>query len=298
MSDPRSLLPAASAALALLLAATPAWSEDAPAKAPWRAQANSSIRYFDKEGVLAVETVNQTYALTGDHLSGRADKGERLVLRMRIATTEILGDKGVEGEVTVAAWTMGSDLNAKPLYSVSVAGLSARAAHNFLFFERGTDEVEWQSIYQLGTGKHLFDSAGPPVLFDIALDADSWSERVAGLYLPPDDDPDPRLKQAATVGVLTYAAPDSDAGILHELIVTHDDHDTVSSLRSYWTGEEGWHIAVSPEPREGGSAAEPRMTLSFFGIVGASLVIPIHQDDFDLEHAEVPPGFHLARWQR
>jgi hypothetical protein len=246
----------------------------------------------------AVEIVNQTYALTGDHLSGRADKAERLVLRARIATTEVEGDKGVEGKVTVTAWVMGADLDGPPLYSIALSGVSAHAANNFLVFERGTEDAQWQSIYQLGTGKRLFDCAGTPVVFAIALDADRWSDRLAGLYLPPDDAADPRLKRPEIVGILTYAAPDSDAGVLHELVITQDDHDQAAQLRSYWTGEEDWRLSVSPDPSQGGGAGEPKMTIGFFGTITAKLVIPIPGDDFDLEHAELPAGFHLARWQR
>ena len=283
----------------LLLLSVPARAEEMAPIKPGGTEAPSSLRYFTEDQQQGVETINRAYELTDDHAPGHPGDSGRIVLKSEIRTKELIGDEGVDGHVAIDAWLIGADFSTKPLYSIAVEGSSFRHLDNQLIVERGTGgDSDWQSVYRTGTGRHLFDVAGAAVPFRIREDASRWGPRIAGLYLIPDDESDPDLKGKEIVGLLGYTATEAEPGTVHQLLLTCDDAQEAVALRAFWSGEEQWNIAVDPVFGDGsGAALAAKLTLTLFGEAKARIVIPIVQDDFDLEHAALPAGLHLARWK-
>ena len=73
-----------------------------------------------------------------------------------------------------------------------------------IVIDRGLEEVEWWSVYRLGTGQHLFDTYVP--LLGFSISSAEVDLRYIGLEVPPDNTPDPRLKRPDIVAVVTYAS--------------------------------------------------------------------------------------------
>jgi len=283
----------------LLLPSVAPRAEDLTPIKPGSVEATSSIRYFTQDQQQGVETINRAYELTDDHAPGRAGENGRIVLKSELRTKKLIGDEGVEAHITIEARLIGQDPDTKPLYTIAVEGSSFQHLDNLLIVERGTGgDAVWQSVYRTGTGRHLFDVSGAFVPFRIRENASRWGPRIAGLYLIPDDEADAELKRPEIVGLLGYAASEAEPGTLRRLLLTCDDPKRAVSLRAFWTGEEEWNIAV--EPSFGTASAIPgtaTLTLTLFGEAKARITIPIAKDDFDLEHAELPAGLHLARWK-
>jgi hypothetical protein len=57
----------------------------------------------------------------------------------------------------------------------------------------------------------------------------TFVDRYAGLYVPPDDAKDARLRDKHAVAVLSYV---SDGGLLREALLTCDDTTRAADLRS------------------------------------------------------------------
>ena len=254
-----------------------------PPKKPLQSQSPSTVTYSREDDSEVVEITNINFELAGSGIPGRpAD--ERLILRKRTRTRDVVGDIGLEAESTIEAWPLGSDLNQKPLYSLTVSGIEPTTKNNeLLVVSRGLEEVEWWSVYKLGTGSHLLDTYVPLLEFPVRQ-----GQRYAGLEVPPDDTPDARLRAPNVVAVLTYA---SGERVIREVLITCDDRNRAQLLRSYADasrtlahGAAGIRIAISQ------NAATPRRLVT--------IDIPIAHDDLDLAHAQIPAGVHLAAWKR
>src|ERR1700722_9008946 len=126
---------------------------------PLHSQASSSIDYTTApDGSNTVEIRNVAYEITGNNVPGRPPD-DRLLLRKIIRTKEVLGDIGVEANLTLEAWRLGDDLRNRSLYTLTVSGDDGNVHDNALFVvSRGLEEVEWWSVYKLGSGQHLFDT--------------------------------------------------------------------------------------------------------------------------------------------
>ena len=265
----------------------------APKKAqPVQAQSASTVSYTSgKDGEEVVEIVNVAYDVTGDSLPGQ--QGKRLLLRRTERSRQILGDKGVEGTVTLEAWPLGADLKRPPLYSVKVPAIEAHTVEGELWLvDRALDpDTSWWSVYKVGTGQHLFDTYVE--LLRLTVSRENGNPRYAGLEIPPDDAADSRLKEPHVVGVVSYA---SGERVIREAIITCSDAKRAQDLRSY---ADTVHVASLVESAGGDRIlrflyrdpypATPHDTV---------VTIPVVKDDLDLAHAQAPAGIRVAPWRR
>ena len=264
-------------------------------KKPFQAQSASTVAFSVKDGQETAEITNVAYEMTGSGIPGRPSN-ERLVLRKTTHTKEIVDDIGTEASTTVQAWPLGIDLKQKPLYSLTVEGVDAKTvATDLLVISRGLEEVEWWSVYKLGSAAHLFDTYVP--LLQFALGWEQRQPRYAGVEIPPDDAPDPRLRAPNIVAVLTYASADR---VIREALITCDNGDLATLLRSYADSTHKAIVNEKPLPK-GGSSYSITVT------VGPTLpsppasyavTIPIAKDDLDFAHATTSPALHIAPWKR
>ena len=256
---------------------------------PFQAQSTSSISStLSADGSQTVEIRNISYELAGAAIPGRS-ADERLLLRKTLHSKEVIGDIGVDASVTVDAWRFGDNPAQKPLYSLTASGTEIRTLDNLLVASRGVEEVEWWSVYKLGSGQHLFDTYVPLVSFSISRD--TVKMRYVGLEVPPDDATDARLKQPNVVAVLTYAAEDR---VIREALVTCDDTRQAAQLRSF--ADEMRTVSVEEKPSR---AIRIVFTASYPSPPNPVEVrLPVAADDLDLAHAQLPARLHVAAWRR
>ena len=268
-----------------------------------QAQSSSSINsHTEADGEQIVEIRNVSYEITGTDIPGRP-RDQRLLLRKTTRSKQTLGDIGQDATVTLEAWRWGDDPRQKPLYAVTASGTDGHTMDNAIFIaSRGLEEVEWWSIYKLGTGQHLFDSYVPLLSFSISREI--LTTRYVGLEAPPDDTRDARLKQPNVVAVLTYASEDR---VIREALLTADDPRRAVLLRSY--ADVTRSVSMSEEAPTGAPAAakkaEPSRVLKILFRENypsppnpVELAIPIQNDDLDLAHARLPAGIRAAIWRR
>jgi hypothetical protein len=239
------------------------------------------------------------YEVTGTSIPGLPPE-QRLILRKTTRSQQVLDEVGVEATISLEAWPFPADLNQKPIYSLNVSGTDGRTVDAALFVvSRGLEEVDWWSVYKLGTAEHLFDTYVPLVGFSISREV--VTQRYVGLEAPPDDASDARLTQPNVVAVLTYAAP---ARVIREALITCDDAQRARLLRSYSDTSRKVSLVESPIPGAQ-NTAEPQRTLhiSFSELYPSApdtvtLQVPVGGDDLDLARAQLPPKFHISAWQR
>ena len=253
---------------------------------PVQDQSAASFRYDPKKDEPTIQIQSVAYELIDANLPGRpAD--ERLVLRKTSRSKYIIGDIGFEATTTVEAWPLGTDLKQKPLYSVTQTGNDCRTVDGaLLVFARGTEEVDWWSVHQGGTGRHLFDTVVPLLAFSTSRG--TLTKRYAGLEVPADDAKDARLKEPHVVGVITYA---SGQRVIREALLISDDLKQAADLRSF--ADESWTMSYVARSlrivftQNSPSPANP-----------VTVTIPITRDDLDLTRAQLPPHVHIAAWKR
>ena len=270
---------------------------------PVRAESTSSVSSTPTaNGSQLVEIRNVSYEVTGADVPGLATD-ERLMLRKTTHLKETMGDIGVDGTILLEAWRFGDDLGEKPRYTLSVSGTDGRTMDNAIFIaSRGLEEVDWWSIYRLGTGLHLFDTYVPLVSFSISKQF--LTTRYVGLDVPSDEISDTRLKQPNVVAVLTYASAER---VLREALLTCDDADQAALLRSYADTTrsvsmvEGESVAATGKSKP----QEPSRTLklSFSQNYPSpsdtkQVLIAVHGDDLDFAHAQLPARMHMSAWHR
>jgi hypothetical protein len=277
----------------LVAAAFALTSRQATADSPGSAQATSSVVLGEQDGARTLEITNVTFEITNSFVPGRP-QDERLLLRKTAKSREVVGDEGIEATVTIEAWPLGSDLAAKPLYAVTLDGIDATTEDSaVLVFDRGTEEVDWWSVYKLGTGEPLFDSYVP--VLHLSLSRDVQTPRYVGFEVPPDDVANPKLREPHVVGVLTYASADQ---VIHRLLLTCSDANRATELRSFADTMR----TLSLEEK-GDTAAEPAQTLhlrwsAFFPSAPNPITasIPIASDDLDAAHAHLPACMKVQAW--
>ena len=63
---------------------------------------------------------------------------------------------------------LGTDLGQKPSYGITLQAAGAKVMNqSILVFDRGLEEVQWWSVYDLAKGQHLFDTYVPVTEFSI-----------------------------------------------------------------------------------------------------------------------------------
>jgi hypothetical protein len=249
-------------------------------------QAPSKLLYSVDKSSETVDITNVAFEVIGPGIPGRP-VDERLALRKTTQTKQVLDEVGIEATTTIAAWPLGSDFTEKPVYSITVYGTDPRTFNSeVLVVSRGLEEVEWWSVYKLGTGEHLFDTDVPLVQF--SAKRDERDLRYLGIEVPPDDTVDTRLRAPNVVAVLTYA---SSGGVIREALLTSDSAQNARLLRSF---------ADSTRTLE---FVNGRIVLSISRNYPSrpstvSIVVPVAGDDMDLAKAQLPPGIHAAAWKR
>jgi len=282
--------------------ACPAFDSVATAQTPpISAQSASSFSYGTKDGQQTITITNVTFQAIQPYLPERKNT-KRLVLRTATRTTEVVDDIGIQGSVTVEAWPLGADLSEKPSYGITLEAADAKVMNqSILVFDRGLDEVEWWSVYDIEKGQHLFDTHVPVVEFTISRMFDT--PRFAGFETPPDDAADKRLTDPHVVGVLTYASAER---VIREALVTCDDPKRADNFRSYADATRDLALVEGPVPTPKGKAQpEPARTLkvTFSQSYPAppnpvTVSIPIAKDDLDLANAKLPACLHATAWKR
>jgi hypothetical protein len=260
------------------------------ARKPFQARASSTISLANKAGSDTLEITNVSYEVISTFVTGRP-KDEQLLLRTTTSSKVVLDQPGAEATTTLETWPLGASLSQKPLYTIRASGSGGRTVDGELFvIDRGLEDVEWWSVYQLGSGQHLFDTYVPLIGFSISREV--FDRRYIGLEIPPDDSSDRRLKQPNVVGVVTYA---SAAGKKQEALLTCDDAKQAQALRSYADATRSMSLLEGP-PVRGFRIAISQNAPSAPNTI--TLTVPIAGDDLDVAHAVLPKGLHLARWTR
>ena len=261
-----------------------------PAHQPFQARAASTATLSKVGDSEELDITNVTYEVTPAYVPGRPGAG-RLLLRQTCTSKAILEEPEWGSTTVLEAWPLGASLSQKPIYTIKATGPGGRTVDGSLFvIERGTGEVEWWSVYQLGTGQHLFDTYVP--LLGFSISRETLEMRYVGFEVPPDDVADARLKQPNVVGVITYASAE---GKKHEALLTAANAKTAAELRSYSDSTRTVSVVEGAPPKairifisqNAPSPANP-----------VSLTIPVAADDLDVEHAQLPAGLHLSRWKR
>jgi hypothetical protein len=261
-----------------------------PAQHPFQAHGTSTVMLSTFDDTQEVDITNVTYEVTPLSVPGRPG-AERLLLRQTCTSKAILQEPEAAATTMLEAWPLGVSLSQKPAYTISATGTGGRTVDGSLFvIDRGTGEVAWWSVYQLGTGRHLFDTYVP--LLGFSISRETLEMRYIGLEVPPDDVPDPRLKQPNVVCVITYA---SAVGKKREALLTAVNPKTAIELRSYADATRTVSLL------EGAPTKGIRILISQNAPAPArplSLTIPLAADDLDVEHAQLPAGLTLSRWKR
>jgi hypothetical protein len=256
----------------VLLQASALCAQPPAAKAPISTQAASSVTYTVEGGAEALEMINV-----------RFERTSRLLLRETVRTKEVVDEKGMDASTLVEAWPLGTDPQQKPLYSVKVDGVDPRIVHGELLqVSRGVEDVDWWSLYKLGTGEHLLDTYVPLLRV--------WTgeeNRYVGLDVPPDDASDARLTAPNVVAVLTLAASDK---VISELLITCDDPQRARLLKSYFDSTR--ELAFT------GSAIRVTIRENTPGARPLNITVPIAKGELDSAHTQAPQGIHLAPWKR
>jgi hypothetical protein len=257
-----------------------------PQKLPSEQQSPSSIVYKNEDRAVAVEIKNVAYELVGSGIPGRPTD-ERLVLRKTTRTKQIVDEIGMEATTTIEAWPLGVDLKEKPLYAMTIPGVDPITMNsNIIIISRGLEEVDWWSVYKMGTGERLFDTYVPLVQFSINREMQTL--RYTGLEVPPDDVADRRLRAANVIAVLTYASPER---VIREALITCDDSKLARVLRSYVDANRSMSF-VDGNIRLSISQNYPSPPKTI------TITVPINRDDLDLSRGQIPAGFHVAAWKR
>jgi hypothetical protein len=259
-----------------------------PAK-PLHAQASSTFDYTTAaDGTHAIEIRNASYEVI-TNVPGRPP-GDLLLLRKTIRSKEVLGDLGIEANVSLEAWHLPDDLRQRPLYTLNVEGSEGTTKDNALFVvSRGLEEVEWWSIYKLGNGQRLFDTYVPLESFSISRE--TVTTRYVGFDVPPDDTTDARMKQPNVIGVVTYA---SGSRVIREILLTSDDRQQARLLRSF--ADVTRSLSVTELPSQ---SIKISFTQNFPSPPKPiEVLIPVKSDDLDLKNAQLPAKMQAAVWRR
>lgn len=268
--------------------------------------ATSSIVSQTVGGVTTVRVETHAFALAGPGIKGRKDD-ERLFLHRLVATIEVLGEKGMEGQVGVAAWPLGVPESEPPLYRIKASGRDGRIVDGDLYvIERGLEEIEWQSLYALSDGTKLFDATTPWLR---AANDGRWDERrYVALAQVFDDADDAALSDDHAVALLSYVARDR---VVSQVLIKAAEVERARFLRSVWdqTVKLGWRGKGTKSTALDGAMPDPKsgrlaVTIAF-SPDGATLEIPVRVKGFDLKKAKLsnglsleifPPNLLLGRW--
>jgi hypothetical protein len=253
----------------------------AQAHQPFQSQSAASVVYgVNKDSQQTIELTNVAYEVTSTAVPGRP-QNERLLLRTTTRTRQVVDEIGMDASTTVEAWPLGVDPKQKPIYTLKSAGINSKTVDGaLLVILRGLEDIEWWSVYKLGTGERLFDTYVPLLGFSIRRDIQTM--RYVGFEVPPE----PRA-----VGVLTYA---SSEHVIREALITSDDPKQAQMLRSFAEANRSVTLLETPS-----RALKISISQNYPSAPATvTLTIPIVRDDLDLAHAQTPEHLHVAALKR
>ena len=262
-----------------------------------QAQSASTMAFSVKDNEETVEITNVDYELTGNGIPG-LPRDQRLMLRKTSHTKEVVDKIGMEASTTIQAWPLGVDLKQKPLYTLTASGVDPRTVNNeLLVISRGLEEVEWWSVYKLGSGDRLFDTYVP--LVSLSIGVETQELRYVGLEVPGDDVKDTRLRAPNVVAVLTYA---SGERVIREALITCDKRELAQLLRSFADATRKVTLVEHRLPAASGKATNSTTIVITPNYPSPpaeyTITVPVVKDDFDVAHVTVPAGVHVAAWKR
>jgi len=255
----------------------------------------STIDVAEENGAVAVRTVNRSFELAGPGLKGRAAE-EHLLLEKTVEAAEVLGEKGMDGRVSIAVWPLDEARDTSPpIYTIAATGHAGVVQDGDLFvIERGLDEIPWQSVYALSDGNKLFDATS---LWLRGASGGLWDERrYVALTQVFYDAPDVALSGETSVALLTLAARDR---ILSQVLIKAADPERARFLRSMWDQQVilSWLGGPEATPLPEGASPDPASdslsVLISFKPDGAELKVPLSDTSFDGAKASLPEGLIL-----
>lgn len=178
---------------------------------------------------VTVQIRNVTHALTGEIVSPRARR-ERLLLRLEASTTEVMGEKGIEGEVRATAWTLDAAPAAspRPVFEIAEKGRDIRVDEEGLIAIDLDDCCSFErAYYSAHTGSALFQASAPSVWVEIGKEV--RTHRVGAFRAATDDLLAAAKLSAQAVGIVTYAAADR---VIRQIVIEAPDQGRARELRS------------------------------------------------------------------
>ncbi len=231
----------------------------------------------------------RSHFLTGEIASPRGLR-ERLILDMTVVAREMLGEKGIEGNVEISARP--ADREMRLLYTLRLPGQSARLDEvGFVVVDHENCCALHRAYHDAATGERLFEATVPTAA--LTLEGPSWKRRIAAFVAAMDDRDDHRAWGENAVGLVTYAAADR---VIRRVLVEAGDAEAARRLRSQF--EERMALAwvdrqtgapIITVPDRGPVHAALRL---HFVTSGIEVLIPLKDDD--LVPYVVPTGITLT----
>ncbi|WP_119422805.1 hypothetical protein [Desertibaculum subflavum] len=230
---------------------------------------------------VTVKIRNVTYALTGEIVSPRARR-ERLLLRLDATTTEVMGEKGIEGNVRVTALP----LDGKPdaLFEIAERGRHAAIDEEGLIAIDLDDCCSFERAYSSPwTGELLFQASTPPAWIEIGREF--RTHRVAAFRAATDDLIAAGALPGKAVGLITYAAADR---VIRRIVIEAPDEKRGRELRSIWDEQFAlaWIDAATglPLPSDVAARAGTQAALRLLFVqANVDLRIPLVDDDLRVD---------------
>lgn len=247
----------------------------------------SHVTVTRENGQVTVRIHNVTHVLTGEIVSLRGYR-ERLVLGLKSVTTEVMGEKGIEGEVQAVAWALDAAPDAKPVFEIAAKGRDIRIDEDGLIAIDLDDCCSFErAYYSPMTGEQVFQASAPPAWVEIGKE---FRTHRAGVFRAATDDllAGAKLSPKA-VGIVTYAAADR---VIRQIVIEADDEQRARALRSLADEQFAlaWIDAATglPLPIDVAARAGTRPALRLLFVqANVDLRFPLVDDDL---HADAVSG--------
>ncbi|MEX2650436.1 MAG: hypothetical protein WD673_15625 [Alphaproteobacteria bacterium] len=270
----------------------------APADEPARLAGESSVAVRATPDGTEITTVNTTFVVAGGYIPGLA-LDDRLVLRQRIETVQVIDEKGARSTtVTAEAWHLDGPLDGPPLWSVTAPGDAAEVAAGE-FYVVHDENTDWfyppVTAYRLADGKRLFAATTPWASFQLST-PDPGSRHGAYATAQADEVAADVAAIPFAVGLITYATSE---WVLDRVVIEAATEELGYALREVeetpivsWRDGAGADLPgfalADPDGRSG-------LTLAIdFPFNGFAVTIPVVDDRLAVAEAAVPEGLRLV----
>jgi hypothetical protein len=247
---------------------------------------------------LQITTVNTTFLVAGGYIPGLA-VDQRLVLRQRVETMQVVDEKGARSTaVTVEAWRLDGPLDGTPLWTVTAPGDGADVSGSEFYVIMG-ENTDWfyppMTAYRLADGRKVFSASIPWASFQLST-PDPGSRHAAYATAQTEEVATDLASYPNAVGLLTYATAE---WVLDRVVIEADAVDLGYALRAVeetpivsWLDGEGMALPdialADPEGRSG-------LTLTVdYPFSGLTIAIPVVDDRLAIAEATVPEHLRLV----